>query len=160
QSHRDRGDTADPEGGERMAALVGLLKPCYVFAPRTLVRRIGMSLRSAQTSVTRVRLPWGAEIEVNSDEGIGRELLHQGVFAIAVSEPAWRLREPGDLAVDVGANVGYMTTLFAARVGSQGRVESFEPHPGVFARLRQNMDSLRRAGPPAAEVTLHECALG
>jgi FkbM family methyltransferase len=143
-----------------MAAVVGLLKPCYVFAPRTLLRRIGLSLLPWQISAAGVRLPWGAQLEVNPNEGIGRELLRQGVFDIAVSETAWRLLEPGDLAVDVGANIGYMTSLFAARVGTQGCVESFEPHPRIFARLRQNVESLRRSGPPAAEVTLHDCALG
>jgi FkbM family methyltransferase len=99
-------------------------------------------------------------IDVNPDEGIGRELLRQSVFDIAVSETAWRLLEPGDLVVDVGANIGYMTSLFAARVGPAGRVESFEPHPRIFARLRRNVESCRRRGLPAAEVTLHECALG
>jgi hypothetical protein len=33
-----------------------------------------MSLRPRERAVARVRLPWGAVIEVNADEGIGRDL--------------------------------------------------------------------------------------
>jgi FkbM family methyltransferase len=141
-----------------VASLAGLLKPCYVFAPRTLVRRIGMTLRRPQGPVASVRLPWGAVIEVNARETIGRELLHQKVFDIAVSETAWRLLKSGDVAVDVGANIGYLTTLFAAKVGLLGRVESFEPHPRIFARLRDNVHRLGSAS--QAAISLHECALG
>jgi len=112
----------------------------------------------SQAALTSVRLPWGAVIEVNAEETIGRELLHQNVFDIAVTETAWRLLDRGDVAVDVGANIGYLTTLFAAKVGSLGRVESFEPHPRIFARLRENV---HRLGPVAAgAIGLHECALG
>lgn len=37
----------------------------------------------------------------------------------------------GDCFLDVGANVGYFTTMAAALVGPQGRVISFEPNPEV-----------------------------
>jgi FkbM family methyltransferase len=94
-------------------------------------------------------------LEVNVNEGIGREIYRQRVFDIAVSETAWRLLRAGDFAVDVGANVGYMTTLFAARVGPTGRVEAFEPHPRVFGRLHSNI-----ARNPSSSVRLHEIALG
>jgi FkbM family methyltransferase len=142
-----------------MPALTGLLKPCYVFAPQVLMRRLGRTLARTEPSQARVRLPWGTVIEVNVGETIGRELYMQNVFDIAVSEAAWRILRPGDLAIDVGANVGYMTSLFAARVGTQGRVESFEPHPRIFARLQRNVQRMRGGG-AAARITLYDCALG
>lgn len=142
-----------------MSALIGLIKPCYVFAPRTMVRRIGMSLFPSRRSVATVRLPWGAVIEVNAKEVVGSELLRQNVFDIAVSETAWRLLKPGDLAVDVGANVGYMTSLFSARVSALGRVEAFEPHPRLFARLRQNVQSLGTVSGPT-NIRVYDVALG
>jgi FkbM family methyltransferase len=142
-----------------MPALRGLVKPCYVFAPRTLVRRIGMIFLHSQRSVAEVRLPWGALLEVNPEETIGRELLRQGVFDIAVTETVWRLLEPGDVAVDVGANIGYLTGLFAVKVGPSGQVVSFEPHPRIFARLRRNARNLGNQDSQAS-IALHECALG
>jgi FkbM family methyltransferase len=142
-----------------VSRLTGFLKPCYVFAPRTLVRRVGISLFPSQRSLQVIRLPWGAALEVNPNEGIGRELVCQNVFDIAVTETVWRLLKAGDVAVDVGANIGYVTSLFAARVGSRGRVESFEPHPRIFARLRENVRN-PNFGAGSVPIGLHECALG
>ncbi len=44
---------------------------------------------------------------------------------------------PGDVVADVGAAVGYYTTLLSDLVGPQGRVVAFEPDPTSFARLRR-----------------------
>jgi FkbM family methyltransferase len=46
---------------------------------------------------------------------------------------------PGDVVVDVGANVGFFTTLLATLTGPGGRVLSFEPDAGNLARLHGNI---------------------
>lgn len=46
---------------------------------------------------------------------------------------------PGDVYVDVGANIGYYTLVAAARVGAQGAVLAYEPEPGNFALLQANV---------------------
>lgn len=46
---------------------------------------------------------------------------------------------PGDVCVDVGANVGAITLLLAKAVGTTGRVYSFEPGPVFCERLRKNV---------------------
>ena len=43
----------------------------------------------------------------------------------------------GDCVWDVGANVGYYTTRFAAACGAAGHVFAFEPSPANVARLRE-----------------------
>lgn len=43
---------------------------------------------------------------------------------------------PGDVVLDVGANVGYYTTRLARLVSSTGRVHAFEPVPETFDVLR------------------------
>jgi FkbM family methyltransferase len=50
-----------------------------------------------------------------------------------------RVLREGDVAVDVGANVGYLTTLAAMLVGPTGQVFAFEPGPENLARLRANL---------------------
>jgi FkbM family methyltransferase len=142
-----------------MTPISALFKPCYVYAPRTLVRRIGIAFAPDRRARRDIAVPWGATLRVNAREGIGRELYRQRVFDIAVSETAWRVLEPGDTAVDVGANIGYMTTLFAARVGRDGRVDAFEPHPRIFSELKRNVEA-QRARYEVGAVHLHAYALG
>jgi FkbM family methyltransferase len=46
-----------------------------------------------------------------------------------------RMVRRGDVVVDVGANVGFQTRLFAELVGPDGRVHAFEPDATNFRRL-------------------------
>ena len=46
---------------------------------------------------------------------------------------------PGDVAVDIGANIGYYTLILARCVGPDGRVFAFEPDPVNFAVLQKNI---------------------
>lgn len=47
-----------------------------------------------------------------------------------------QILKPGGTFLDIGANVGYYTTLAASIVGPTGRVVAFEPSPYAFERLR------------------------
>jgi FkbM family methyltransferase len=141
------------------ASLSGLLKPCYLFAPATLLRRIYLRFSWPESSQARVKLPWGNWIDVSLNDAIGSEIFKQRIFDLGVSECAWRILAPGGQVIDAGANIGYMTMLFAARVGKGGVVYSFEPHPRVRATLLRNVANLSQAG-KAGRVVVHECALG
>src|SRR5687768_12833162 len=110
---------------------MSLAAPYYVFRPSQIIRRL------AKTA-SPVTLPWGDLIECDPREPIGHSLIRNGVFELAVSEFLWRLTEPGDVCVDVGANIGYMTSILAHRAGNEGRVLSFEPHPHTRATLARN----------------------
>lgn len=48
---------------------------------------------------------------------------------------ARKLVRPGDTVIDAGANIGYLTTVFAALVGPDGRVLAFEPSRNCTALL-------------------------
>jgi FkbM family methyltransferase len=49
------------------------------------------------------------------------------------------LVKPGDVVIDVGANIGYYTLLFARITGADGHVFAFEPDPANSALLAQNI---------------------
>jgi FkbM family methyltransferase len=49
------------------------------------------------------------------------------------------LLAPGRTAIDVGANLGFISTQLAAVVGDHGRVLAFEPSPRVFAKLEKTI---------------------
>ena len=48
--------------------------------------------------------------------------------------------KPGDVVVDVGANIGYYTTIFSRLAGENGKVFAFEPDPENFRILKSNME--------------------
>jgi FkbM family methyltransferase len=48
-----------------------------------------------------------------------------------------RMLRPGQIVLDVGANIGYLTAVAAEAVGPTGQVHSFEPAPPYFQRLRR-----------------------
>jgi FkbM family methyltransferase len=50
-----------------------------------------------------------------------------------------RVLREGDVAVDVGANIGFFTVLASIMVGPAGRVVAFEPGAGNLERLRANL---------------------
>src|SRR3989344_3364089 len=47
----------------------------------------------------------------------------------------------GDVVLDVGANIGYYTLLFAKLVGPEGIVFAFEPDPTNFSILKKNVET-------------------
>lgn len=49
------------------------------------------------------------------------------------------LVQPGMVAYDVGANIGYISLLLAQRVGMTGKVYAFEALPANLERLRANL---------------------
>lgn len=46
---------------------------------------------------------------------------------------------PGDIALDIGAHVGYFAMLFRLAVGAGGRVFAFEPLAATYRRLLHNV---------------------
>jgi FkbM family methyltransferase len=50
-----------------------------------------------------------------------------------------RLLKPGDVAIDVGAHIGFFTMQMAAAVGAAGRVYAFEPSDPIADLLEQSV---------------------
>jgi FkbM family methyltransferase len=133
-------------------------KPEYLFRPRQLLRRLAAPWRSWPAEVV-CSLPWGLSLEVEPRETIGRAVLHLGVYDVLVSEVLWRLTAPGEQALDVGANIGHMSSVLAMRVGPSGQVLAFEPHPLLQERLRRNVARWRES-PGCGRVETRAVALG
>ena len=45
----------------------------------------------------------------------------------------------GDIVLDIGANIGYYTLIFAKLVGSNGKIFAFEPEPFNYDLLQKNI---------------------
>jgi FkbM family methyltransferase len=141
-----------------MNVLKVLHRPEYLFRPRQVWARLQRSLVGGHRQSAEVTLPWGAKIRVRLDEHIGSIIWYRGVFDLIVLEAIARLAEPGEVALDIGANIGQMTSLLSLKLGPSGQVLAFEPHPALFAQLSDNV-ALTRAIAHSAPVTLHQTAL-
>jgi len=63
-----------------------------------------------------------------------------GAFESLETEVVKKLIKKGDVVLDIGANVGYYTLIYAKLVGEGGKVFAFEPDPDNFALLEKNVE--------------------
>jgi FkbM family methyltransferase len=83
---------------------------------------------------------WGAKIVVDTrDSLLAPWLLMDGLWEAHVTGWLHDVLGPGQVFVDVGANIGYFTLLGARLVGRAGRVVAVEAHAGLFELLRRNV---------------------
>jgi FkbM family methyltransferase len=135
-------------GGRRKIERPGRLnKPQYIWHP---LRSATNRLRGAG----RTRLPWGLTLAYGPSGPMGKSLSRSGVYDLAISETVFRLLVDGDTAIDGGANVGYMASVMAARVGERGHVVAFEPQPEIFGRLQRNIAAWHTGSVDARNVAL------
>ena len=140
-------------------SLAGVAKPEYILRPHQIARRLWVEALPKRSQFTKVWLPWGYPMMVNPAESIGWAIYSRGIYEMPLTEALWRLAQPGDVVVDGGANIGYATSILAARVGPQGKVHSFEPDPRSFGELERNVAEWEQRGQRGAFV-LHAAALG
>ncbi|TAD88201.1 MAG: FkbM family methyltransferase [Alphaproteobacteria bacterium] len=74
---------------------------------------------------------------------LSNRILAGGGWEQGISEYLAQVVRPGDLVIDIGANIGWHTIAAAVRVGPTGRVIAFEPEPVAFRLL---VDSVRENG--------------
>jgi FkbM family methyltransferase len=140
-------------------SLAGVAKPEYILRPHQIARRLWVEALPKRSQFTKVWLPWGYPMMVNPAESIGWAIYSRGIYEMPLTEALWRLAQPGDIVVDGGANIGYATSILAARVGPRGKVHSFEPDPRSFGELQRNVTEWEERGQRGAFL-LHKAALG
>jgi len=70
---------------------------------------------------------------------ISFDLILNGIWEPIETNFFKREVKENDIVLDIGANIGYYTLLFARQVGTNGRVYAFEPEPNNFSLLAQNV---------------------
>jgi FkbM family methyltransferase len=141
-----------------MKILASLRRPEYMFRPSQIIRRLASEFRSVQPIDETVLLPWGLPIKVHPTEVIGSSIRRLGIHDLSGCECIWRLIDLGDRVVDVGANVGQMTSLMSVRSGPRGEVLAFEPHPRVFHDLMRNISTWQQSA-ELAKISASSAAL-
>lgn len=97
----------------------------------------GVLLEQKDQLLLRVR--HGLMLVNRHDSIVGRSLAYYGEYFEQEAALFRQLVRPGDIAVDIGANIGAHTLPLAARVGAAGRVVAFEPVRMNFQLLCANI---------------------
>jgi FkbM family methyltransferase len=142
---------APVEGSD--AAAVAVLKPGLATQVR---QRAGTALsvarHHARQAIGRLRAQRGSppprvmtdrrglRYEMVSRQEIGQFLVDAGHFEGREIEFLVALAEPGDVVLDVGANIGHFTAPLARAVGPEGTVHAFEPIAISRGRLERTLE--------------------
>jgi FkbM family methyltransferase len=129
-----------------LAALIAKILPNSfkqaIYKNKALADVIRRSLnRAAPTGVVQVKVAAGdlagytilLDMQIDKDYWLGT---YEPELQAALRE----LVSPGSTVYDVGANIGYVSLLFAKAVGETGRVYAFEALPDNVDRWKKNME--------------------
>jgi len=86
-------------------------------------------------TVNRSGMRW----QLDLSEGIDFAIYLLGAFERSTANTLQKLVKPGDVVLDIGANIGAHTLGLARSVGAGGRVYAFEPADFAFAKLKTNL---------------------
>jgi FkbM family methyltransferase len=110
---------------------VGKRRVWHSVASRLMALGRGMELRAT----TR----FGAQMLVRFPDTIQSYIYFFGVWEPAITAYLTHTLAPGDIMIDVGANVGYDSLLASHLVGPEGEVHAIEASPHVFQILTGNL---------------------
>lgn len=97
----------------------------------------------------------GGRALVPIQDFIGRSMFFAGDLDRKITTIIDQYVSPGDVALDIGANLGLVALKLGSAVGSEGAVHAFEPNPKMLNYLNV---TLKENQPHS--VTVHPIALG
>jgi FkbM family methyltransferase len=121
---------------------------------RLSFNRITSALFKGIEGPLEARMPSGVRIEIEPDEYHGRILWLVGSNDWKVSRTVNALLRPGDVLLDIGANLGSIGFEALERVGSNGAVHLFDPQTDIANRLEAAIQKAK-----LDRVTVHRVAL-
>lgn len=120
---------------ERIKQLFG--RGCVRHAPGSLVHGLNRRLREhPRRLVTRTH--FGGRFAVDTQDLIQRYLYMFGVWEPHLTHWLQQRLKPGDVFVDVGANIGYFSVLGSSLAGDSGMVVAVEASPTFHRRLAEH----------------------
>jgi FkbM family methyltransferase len=103
----------------------------------SLNRRIYRAV--ADTRRHAVNIPGCGLMYLNKVDLVNLYLYYFGTWEPGISRVATLALRPGDIFIDVGANIGYYTLLASNIVGADGQVIAIEASPTVFQTLKEHV---------------------
>jgi FkbM family methyltransferase len=108
-----------------------LLKGVLYFVMRYVCRRSFLTADCPKRSV---------RMKFKTEDAVGRTMFKTGDYESAISDFVSRIElRPGEVAFDVGANIGWYSVLIAAATANRNTVYAFEPDAFNFNLLYENV---------------------
>ncbi|HWY53246.1 MAG TPA: FkbM family methyltransferase [Terriglobales bacterium] len=85
------------------------------------------------------RTIFNSRVSAHTRELIGKYIYYFGVWEPNLTSWIRRRLAPGDVFIDIGANIGYYSLLAAKLVGDSGKVVAVEALPAIFTMLQHNL---------------------
>ena len=93
----------------------------------------------------------GFDIKVLAGDLIGRHLLLSGRFERSSVQVLLDHARPGDVLLDIGANIGYVAACFLSRVSGSTAI-CVEPQPEIADLLRSNLAQQKPSDHPSGRI--------
>jgi len=81
----------------------------------------------------------GHKMYLAQNRYVSKQLVRHGIHEKNETNLVKSKIKEGEIVVDIGANIGYYTLIFAKLVGTSGKVFAFEPEPHNFHLLQKNL---------------------
>lgn len=124
----------------------------YLFLAACGGRRVPLVKGLFYAGYSRMKDKYGV-VQITTNEGIALSidlrdniiatfLIEYGEWEPGLTRVMQQLIRPGMRVIDIGAHIGYSTTLLSKLVGPEGSVTSFEPEPYNYSLLVKNAGGL------------------
>lgn len=87
-----------------------------------------------------LRVPGGGSVRVGYRETLGLSSLLYGTFEKGELEFVGQYLQPGNIVLDIGANIGLFAVVMGRTIGQGGEVVAFDPVPANITRLKANLN--------------------
>jgi FkbM family methyltransferase len=124
---------ANPPGRDLQRSQVWLLGLVFDKLPRPRSR-----ITTISSSTRLIAGDWGRFLVLSTDVAIPTVVLNEGAWAPRDIETFKRFVSKGDVVLDVGANFGHHSIVFARLVGPQGLVIAIEAQKVMYQLLNAN----------------------
>lgn len=113
--------------------------PIWYRLARALLKRLYKKDRPAPSLETVIQYDEGL-LNVSTRLLAEYNILFFNSYEKAIGDLSRSLVHPGDVCIDVGANIGAITLKLAFAAGPAGKIFAVEPHPDMLERLRANVE--------------------
>ena len=144
-----------PSTRQELIASITRRYPFYRGLSRISRNPVFKHLTGPNTDIAWTKVHGGYEIAAPLYDYVGQLTYYFGDLDRKITWVCSRLVRPGDVVLDIGANIGLVTFVLSSIVSDDGLVHAFEPNPEMCMLIEQ-----AKTRNSVKNVVLHRTALG